>query len=112
MILVAVRWPGELSDVVAVGVRDVDRNQRGPRRGARARRVAEGDPVPTWRPGGLAIRPALTATMGDLAETSAVYVDGIERFIAARCGWVELAPLEQKCRAGVCGFNGVSGPDR
>jgi len=50
--------------------------------------------------------------MGDLAETSAVYVDGIERFIAARCGWVELAPLEQKCRAGVCGFNGVSGPDR
>ena len=34
--------------------------------------------------------------MGDLAETSAVRVDGIERFIAARCGWVEFALLEQK----------------
>jgi hypothetical protein len=37
--------------------------------------------------------------MGDLAETSAVCVDGVERFIATRCGWVKFAPLEQKFRA-------------
>ena len=61
--------------------------------------AAEGDPVPAWRPDGLAIRPALAAAVGDLAEISAVRVDRIERFIAARCGWVEFAPLEQKCRA-------------
>jgi hypothetical protein len=46
--------------------------------------AAEGDPVPAWRPGGLAIRPALAAAVGDLAEISAVCVERIECFIAAR----------------------------
>jgi hypothetical protein len=37
--------------------------------------------------------------MGDLAETRAVGVDRVERFVAAGCGRVEFAALEEQCRA-------------
>ena len=53
-------------------------------------------------PGGQAASPSdqhSPRQMGDLAETSAVCVDGVDRFIAARYGGVEFAALEEERRA-------------
>jgi hypothetical protein len=69
------------------------------RRGARTHGAAEGDPVPAWRPGGLAIRPALAAAVGDLAEISAVRADRIKRFIAVQLRLGRVTPREQKYQA-------------